>query len=164
MPEDVNMFVKPIIMKKRKHDLKSWIAKRKLIRQINKTSPSFSMMVRMHEFLSILRNSYMYDNNDSFHLFLGSIDKKYNAKNTLAMVYKENGFSIKFLLSIDTSEINIEIARNGKSKTEIEHISFLDGQYEFKDIYDQEKMLFIVSCLMNGVVELIEYYYKNKKL
>ena len=107
----------------------------------------------------------MYDNNDSFHLFLGSIDKKYNVKNTLAMVYKENGFSIKFVLVISNkNQINIEITRNGQSKNDIEKISFYDGEYKFKDIYDQEKMLFIVSCLMNGVAELVDYYYKNKKL
>lgn len=164
MPEEINMFVKPIIMKKHKHDFKAWRAKCKLVKQINKTSPSFNMMVMIHEFLNILRDSYMYDNNDTFHLFLGSIDKRYNSKNALAMVYKENGFSIKFVLDIEESIINIEIIRNGRSKNETERISFYDGEYQFKDIYDQEKMLFITSCLMNGVVELIEYYYKNKKL
>lgn len=164
MPEEINMFAKPIIMKKHKYDFKAWLAKYKLIKQINKTSPSFNMMVEIHEFLNILRNSYMYDNSDTFHLFLGSIDKKYNSKNTLAIIYKENGFTIKFVLDVETSQINIEIIRAGKSKSEAERISFYDGQYEFKDIYDQEKMLFITSCLMNGVVELIEYYYKNKKL
>lgn len=151
-------------MKKRKHDFKSWWAKRKLIRQLNKTSPSFNMMVLIHEFLNILRDSYMYDNNDTFHLFLGSIDKRYNPNNALAMIYKENGFTIKFVLDVEESQINIEIIRAGKSKNEAERISFHDGEYQFKDIYDQEKMLFITSCLMNGVVELIEYYYKNKKL
>ena len=104
----------------------------------------------------------MYNNNDKFHLFLG-IDKKYTSNN-LAIIYKEDGYIIKFVLNVEMTQINIEIVRSGKNKNETERISFIDGQYQFKDIYDQEKMLFITSCLMNGVVELIEYYYKNKKL
>lgn len=161
---NINIFAKPIIMKKHKHDFKAWLAKKSLIRKINKMSPSFTTMVCIHEFLNILRTSYMYDNNDTFHLYIAAIDKKYNHGNNLAMVYKENGFSIKFVLTLDESRINLEIVRNGKSKAEVERISFLDDQYEFKDIYDKEKMLFITSCLMNGVAELVEYYYTNKKL
>lgn len=163
-----NIFIEPIVMKKRKHDLSAWIAKRKLIKKLNKTSPSFSMMVEIHKFLSILRNSYMYDNSDKFHLFLATVNKSYNPNNTLAMIYKESGFSFKFVLVIDpngnNNQINIEITRNGQQRSDVEKISFYDGQYEFKDIYDQEKMLFIISCLMHGVIELINYYYDNKKL
>ena len=161
----MNMFIEPIIQKKKKFHLKSWIAKRKLVKKLNKTSPSFSMMVAIHEFLNILRNSYMYDNNEKFHLFLGTIGKNYNPANTMAMVYKEDGFSLKFILCIgEKNQINIEVTRNGRNKNDIEKISFYDGEYQFKDVYDQEKMLFITSCLMNGVIELIEYYYKYKKL
>jgi len=165
MEQKINTYIEPIIKKKKNHDLKAWIAKRKLIKKINKTSPSFSDMVEIHEFLNILRDSYMYDNNESFHLFLGAIGKNYSPRNTLAMIYKEQGFGIKFVLVIgNKNQINIEITRNGQNKNDIEKISFYDGEYEFKDIYDQEKMLFIISCLMHGVIELIEYYYKNKKL
>lgn len=165
MKQKINVYIKPIILKKKKHDFKAWLIKRKLIKNINKLSPSFSDMVEIHEFLNILRTSYMYDNNDLFNLFLGAIGKNYNPKNTLAMIYKEKGFSIKFVLVIaDKNQINIEITRNGQNKNDIEKISFYDGEYKFKDIYDQEKMLFIISCLMHGVIELIEYYYKNKKL
>ena len=165
MEQKINTYIKLIILKKKKHDFKAWLIKRKLIKKINKLSPSFSDMVEIHEFLSILRTSYMYDNNDSFHLFLGAIGKNYSSRNTLAMIYKEKGLSIKFVLVIaDKNQINIEKTRNGQNKNDIEKISFYDGEYEFKDIYDQEKMLFIISCLMHGVIELIEYYYKNKKL
>ena len=165
MKQKINVYIKPIVLKKKKHDFKAWLIKRKLIKNINKLSPSFSDMVEIHEFLNILRTSYMYDNNDSFNLFLGAIGKNYSPKNTLAMIYKEKGFSIKFVLVIaDKNQINIEITRNGQNKNDIEKISFYDGEYKFKDIYDKEKMLFIISCLMHGVIELIEYYYKNKKL
>lgn len=162
---NVNMFIEPIIMKKKKHDLKAWIAKCKLVRKLNKTSPSFDMMVHIHEFLSVLRDVYMYDNNSIFHLFLAGVNNKnYNSRNTLAMIYKENGFSLKFVLETDSKKINIEITRNGQNRSDIERISFFDGQYEVKNIYDEEKMLFIISCLMSGVIELVDNYYKNKKL
>ena len=60
--------------------------------------------------------------------------------------------------------INIEIKRNCRSKEETEIISFEDGTYQFKDYIDEEKMLYIITCLMRGTEELIEYYYQNKKL
>ena len=117
----------------------------------------------------------MYDNNKNFHLFLANIDKKLKNDKDIearAMIYKEDGFSIKFVLIYesnidpdnDKKQINIEIQRNGQNKSDIERISFFDGRYKFKDIYDEEKMLFITSCLMNGVAELVEYFYKNKRL
>lgn len=168
MDNNINMFIKPIIIKKHKHDIIAWFIKHRLIKIINKTSPSFKMMVQIHEFLLLLREIYMYDNNDRFHLFLGT-EPKHNKRNnkSLAMIYKENGFSIKFILVFEDgnrNQINIEITRKGQNSNDIEHISFYDGEYKFKNIYDQEKMLYITSCLMNGVCELIEYYYKYKKL
>lgn len=174
MENQINMFIEPIIKKHYKHDIKAWYIKHKLIKMINHTSPSFKMMWDMHEFLSLITNVYMYDNNKNFHLFLADIKNKSKNKNieTRAMIYKEEGFSIKFVLFYESNidpdndkrEINIEIQRNGQNKSDIERISFIDGTYKFKDIYDEEKMLFITSCLMNGMVELIEYFYKNKKL
>lgn len=95
----INMFIKPIIMKHHKHDIRAWYAKHKLIKKLNKISPSFNMMVSIHEFLNLLTNIYMYDNNNKFHLFLATVNNKnYNLKNALAMIYKEDGFSIKFVL------------------------------------------------------------------
>ena len=41
MEQKINTYIEPIIKKKKNHDLKAWIAKRKLIKKINKTSPSF---------------------------------------------------------------------------------------------------------------------------
>lgn len=168
MSKNINMFIEPIIMKRHNHDITAWFMKHKLIKIINKTSPSFKMMVQIHEFLSLLREVYMYDNNDKFHLFLAT-EPKHSKKNnkSLAMIYRENGFSIKFILILEDSgrnQINIEINRKGQNSNDIEQISFYDGEYEFKSIYDQEKMLYITSCLMNGVRELVEHYYKYKKL
>jgi hypothetical protein len=80
------------------------------------------------------------------------------------MIYREPSFSITFLLFKETKEINIEIARAGQSiKSEKEHIQFIDGTYECKTVVDKEKFLFITASLMNGVSELVEYYYKNKR-
>ena len=41
----VNMFIKPIFDKRKKHHFKSYIELRRLIKNINKTSPSFDMMI-----------------------------------------------------------------------------------------------------------------------
>ena len=170
---EINMFAAPIIHKKKKYDFSAWLEKRRLIKLIKRTSPSFRMMCDIHEFLEILRECYMYTNDENFHLFLATTPNGYVSKNTKAMIYKENNFSITFVLHIsyDSLEsgpintINIEISRNSQNrKAEKETISFIDGQYTFKDIYDQEKILFITSCLMTGVSELVEYFYKNKKI
>jgi hypothetical protein len=61
------------------------------------------------------------------------------------------------------NEITIEISRSVQgSRPEKEYFSFIDGEYTMKDQYDYQKMQFLVACLMNGVVELVKYYYKNK--
>ncbi len=174
MEKEINMFIEPILKKRSKHDFKAWRMKYKLIKMINSTSPSFKMMWDIHEFLLLITDVYMYDNNKNFHLFLADIKNRSKNKDieTRAMIYKEEGFSIKFVLIYESNidpdndkrQINIEIQRNGQNKSDIERISFFDGSYEFKDAYDEEKMLFITSCLMNGVAELVEYFYKNKKL
>lgn len=163
--KNINEYVKPIIMKKRRFNIKAWIAYKKIIKKCKTISPSFDQMCEIADFIEILRESYMYGNNDNFHLFIGTLPKGYNRNTACSMFYKEkNGFSIGFVLLKDTREINIEIDRRGQNiKSEKETISFIDGQYKFKNIYDQEKFLFITSCLMDGVSELITYYYKNKK-
>lgn len=163
--KDINEYIKPIIMRKHKFDIRAWISYRKLIKKCKKLSPTFNQMCEIAEFIEILRESYMYGNNDNFHLFTGTLPKGYNRLNACSMFYKEkDNFTIGFVLLKDDRTINIEIDRRGQTiKSEKERISFIDGQYEFKNIYDQEKFLFITSCLMDGVCELITYYFKNKK-
>lgn len=161
---NINEYIKPIIMRKRKFDIKAWIAYKKLIKKCKKLSPSFNQMCEIAEFIEILRESYMYGYNGNFHLFTGTLPKGYTKLNACSMFYKEkDNFSIGFVLLKNTREINIKINRMGQTRSEEELISFVDGQYQFKNIYDQEKLLFITSCLMNGVSELITYYFKNKK-
>lgn len=162
---DINEYVKPIIMRKHRFDIKAWLAYRKLIKKCKKMSPSFKQMCEIAEFIEILRESYMYGNNDNFHLFIGTLPKGYNRYNACSMFYKEkDSFTIGFVLLKKSRTIDIEIDRTGQTiKSEKERISFIDGEYEFKNIYDQEKFLFITSCLMEGVCELITYYFKNKK-
>lgn len=161
----VNEFIKPIIMRKHKFDIKAWIAYKKLIKKCKKLSPSFNQMCSIAEFIAILRETYMYGNNDNLHLFMGTIPKGYTGSEACSMFYKKKDhFTIGFVLIKNTRSINIEIERKGQNiKSEKELISFIDGEYQFKDIYDQEKFLFITSCLMDGVCELITYYFKNKK-
>jgi hypothetical protein len=163
--DKINRYVKPIIMRKHKFDIKAWIAYKKIIKKCKKLSPSFYDLWEIADFIEILRESYMYSNNDNFHLFTGTLPKGYNRNNARSMFYKEkDSFAIGFVLLNPMNSINIEIDRKGQTiKSEKEQISFIDGQYKFKDIYDQEKFLFITSCLMNGVCELITYYFKNKK-
>ena len=161
----VNEFIKPIIMRKRKFDIKAFFAYKKLIKKCKKLSPTFDQLCNIAEFVEILRKIYMYGNSDNLHLFAGTLPKGYNRTTAASMFYKKKDhFTIGFVLIKETKTINIEIERRGQNiKSEKEYISFVDGEYEFIDLYDQEKFLFITSCLMDGVCELITYYYKNKK-
>ena len=161
-----NRFIEPIIMKKKKHDFKAWRAKRKIIKHCKSCSPSFNEMCEIADFVSLLRETYMYCNNDGFHLFTASYPKNYSKRDCRTMIYSEKVFDFTFLMFLETKEIQIKISRSshngGTGDREI--LTFKDGAYEFKDQYDQERMLFIVSSLMNGVIQLIEYYYKNKRI
>ena len=65
----INMFIEPILNKKKKHHLSSYIQLRRLIRKLNKTSPSFDMMLEMHEFIKLLERLYMYGNDNNKIIF-----------------------------------------------------------------------------------------------
>ena len=116
-------------------------------------------MIDIYNFLIILRNIYMYTNDDKHNLFIATVPKHYDA----AMIYKENNFELKFILKKETKLIGIEITRNSNTTKDKEQIIFNEGEDIISSKYDEEKFLFIISCLMNGLTELIDYYYKYKK-
>ena len=81
------------------------------------------------------------------------------------MIYVENNFEIKFVLKENDKEINIQTRRTTRSSNNNTNtIRFCEGDNVISDIYDEQSFLFIIACLMNGLSELIMYYYKNKKL
>lgn len=159
--EKVNIFIKPIFDKKHKHDLHSYIELKRLLKKLKKTSPSFDMMMEMYDFIKLLENIYMYGNNENHYLFSATIPKGYDA----AMIYVESNFEIKFVLKENDKEINIQTRRTTRSSNNNTNtIRFCEGDNVINDIYDEQSFLFIIACLMNGLSELIMYYYKNKKL
>ena len=162
--EDVNIFIKPIFDKKYKHYLPSYIELKRLLRMIKKTSPDFNMMMEIYNFIKLLEEIYMYGNDSSHNLFSARVPKGYDA----AMIYAENSFEIKFVLgkSIDNdNEINIQTRRTTRSSGErTKSLKFNEGENIIHSKEDEQSLLFIISCLMNGLIELMMYYYKNKKL
>lgn len=162
--EDVNIFIKPIFDKKYKHYLPSYIELKRLLRMIKKTSPDFNMMMEIYNFIKLLEEIYMYGNDSSHNLFSARVPKGYDA----AMIYAENNFEIKFVLgkSIDNdNEINIQTRRTTRSSGErTKSLKFNEGENIIHSKEDEQSLLFIISCLMNGVAELVTYYYNNKKL
>ena len=162
--EDVNIFIKPIFDKKYKHYLPSYIELKRLLRMIKKTSPDFNMMMEIYNFIKLLENVYMYGNDPSHNLFSATVPKGYDA----AMIYAENNFEIKFVLgkSINNdNEINIQTRRTTRSSGEkTKSLKFNEGDDIINNIEDEQFFLFIVSCLMSGVAELVTYFYNNKKL
>lgn len=162
--EDVNIFIKPIFDKKYKHYLPSYIELKRLLRMIKKTSPDFNMMMEIYNFIKLLEDVYMYGNDPSHNLFSATVPKGYDA----AMIYAENNFEIKFVLgkSINNdNEINIQTRRTTRSSGEkTKSLKFNEGDDIINNIEDEQFFLFIVSCLMSGVAELVTYFYNNKKL
>lgn len=163
--EKLNPFIEPIVLKKKRGlNIPARLAYRRVMRNLDKISPSFNTMWNIHGFLQLIRYCYMYDNNsEKFHLFLATAPSKNNK--SAAMIYKEDGFSITYVLRYfeGKKEIGIEINRSGKNMAEKEQIKFFDGEFTIDTYYDEEKFLFITSCLMNGLKELIKYYYENKR-
>ena len=102
----------------------------------------------------------MYGNDESHYLFSATVPKGYNA----AMIYKEKNFEIKYILRTADKHISIQTSRNYRTSKESDTISFNEGDNIIKDIIDEQRFLFIIACLMNGLSELIIYYYNNKKL
>ena len=102
----------------------------------------------------------MYADYENHNLFLAEIPKNYDA----AMIYKEKNFEIKYILRTADKHISIQTSRNYRTSKESDTISFTEGDNIIKDIIDEQRFLFIIACLMNGLSELIIYYYNNKKL
>ena len=106
----------------------------------------------------------MYGNDPSHNLFSATVPKGYDA----AMIYAENNFEIKFVIGRtinNDNEINIQTRRTTRSSGErTKSLKFNEGENIIHSKEDEQSLLFIISCLMNGVAELVTYYYNNKKL
>lgn len=161
-----NEFVTPVFQKKKKIHLKSYKLLKNTLKKMDKISPDFNTMYKIWEAVDIFHDCFMHSYNDTstLHLFLATVPK--GQKNMYAMIYREANFSIKYLLQLKDNDkiINIEIDRNTSNKSNTpERISFNDGEYEITSEVEEQKFIFIISCLMNGIKELIVYYYKNKR-
>lgn len=162
MKEKINIFIEPIVEKKKKFHLNSYIKMRKLCKSLKKTSPDFNMLMDIYRFLRIIEQTYMYSSNDSkHHLFSGTLPT--STYDGGAFIYKEEYFTIKFLLRASDRTINIETEREMRSKKEKQTISFRDGEAVINNVYEEEAFQFIISCIMDGLIDLIKYYYHNKR-
>ena len=159
----LNPFIEPIFNKKKKSII-GYIKMKMLVRRLKKTSPSFDMMIDIYDFLILLDKLYLYNNNNHHKLFSATFPGGYDA----AIIYKEEWFTIKYILRKSDRMIGINIEKTcnnkGGARDKKETIQFIEGQAEINNKYDEEKFLFIISCLMNGLCELIEYYYINKMI
>ena len=163
--QEKNVFIRPIMMKSKRHDFSAWVEYRRAIKYCRKTSPSFDVMWDISDFIDLLRYMYCHGFTEDLHLFTGSNPKNEPRSKCRCIVYNTDRFNISYMLmrKQDGNEITIQISRSLQgSRPEKEYFSFMDGSYDFKDQYDYQKMQFVVACLMNGVVELLKYYYKNK--
>jgi hypothetical protein len=163
--DEINEFMEPIFMKKKKHDFKAWRQLRKVLKRMDTISPDFDTLYKIWQTVNAFHECFMhsYSDNSKLHLFLGTVK---NYTDSYAMIYKESDFTIKFILQFKNGAkiINLEINRSPDSRnTQPETITFEDGTYEYKDTLDMEKFAFIISCIMDGTKELMKYYYKNKR-
>lgn len=145
--------------------MKSLLSKHRLIRKLDKISPDYKTLCDIWEFIFLMHTMYMhsYYKETNLHLFLATVSPKFKDKYK-CFVYREENFSITIMLGKLSNDIHIEINRNAQANSsDTEKISFNDGEYVFKDIYDEEKFRTIISCIMTGVAELINYYYKHKR-
>lgn len=160
----MNIFLEPILTRKSKFDIKSYIKLIKVLRLLKRSAPDFNMLMSIYEFLVDLHDIYMYNIDMGFHISAGSLP--YDSY-IGSIVYREDTFKIIYLLSMDKNNkgvINIEMSKNsGTNKDKILY-KFIDGEMYNKPYkYDEQRILFIEACLMNSVSNLIKHYYKNKK-
>jgi len=160
----VNRFVHPIMIKSKKHDFKAWLELRKIRKELRNTSPSYNMMIEMHEAVKICRECFLYANTLPF--VLCKIDKKDRSYgNARAFGIVRDRLKIIILLGDDdkiTIEINMFSGDDKSLPSSIDRISFINGEYEFKDEYDQAKFQTIISLMMSEFENLLVYEYKNK--
>lgn len=161
--DNVNYFMLPIVMKKYKHDFKAWLKLMSIKRKIKKTSPTYDTLMEIYDFLLILKDTYAYNMDMGLHLTAGSIPSDiYNG----SIVYEEDTFRIIFLLSSKPNGvkiIDVELSKKNTKQKDRKTYKFIDGEsYKFKDVYDEECVLFIVSNIMDSLYNLITYYYKRK--
>lgn len=162
--EYINEFIEPIIRKTKRHDFFAWLRLKRVLRRITFISPDFDTLYKIWQLVYFANICYMisYNENINLHLFLGAIKNRLY-RDAHVMIYKEKYFSFTFILEPNLRKINIEIDRSdGSSRKDTEKISFIDGEYEFVDKFDEEKFGYIVPCLMGSVKELIVYLYNNK--
>ena len=160
----INEFIEPIIRKHKKHDFFAWLRLRRVLKKMDTISPDFNTLYKLWQLAYFANICYMitYNEDINIHLFLGTIKNK-SYKDAHAMIYKEKYFSFTFILESSERRINIEIDRsNGNVHKVTERISFIDGEYEYTDRFDEEKFGFIIPCLMRGAKDLIKYLYDNK--
>ena len=164
MQEKVNLYVEPIFMKKKKHDYKAWRKKREVIKMLRTVSPNFNMMLETYRFLCILHKVYMYSNEEPHPLVLIPVSGDSNA----AFGYRGKNYMLKFFLRESDMNIYIRIERAGipgmkGKKEDVTEISFRDGSYVIHNKYEEETFIFLIACMTEGIIDLVNYYYKNKK-
>ena len=77
----------------------------------------------------------------------------------------EKGTFVAPTIGENDIEINIQTRRTTRSSGEkTKSLKFNEGDNIIHSKEDEQSLLFIISCLMNGVAELVTYYYNNKKL
>lgn len=160
----VNRFVHPIMIKSKKHDFKAWLKLIKIRKELRKTSPSFDMMMEMHEAVEIFRDCFLYANTLPF--VLCKIDKKNRSYgNAKAFGIVKDRLKIIVLLGDDnriTIEINMFSGDDKNLPSTTDKISFISGEYEIKNEYEEAKFQTIISLMMSEFENLIVYEYKNK--
>lgn len=159
--ERINFFIKPIYNKK-KYSLIDYIKFRLFLRKLKKITPNFDMLMEIYDFLKILKMVYMY-NPDMEHCKMYASNK--NSTNMIVFDAKK-GFNVHISLNEDTRVITIKILRLSdmvSKKAMGSEMSFRDGEAVISDINEENLFINIINYIMDSAVDLLKYYYKNKR-
>ena len=163
--EKVNYFLKPIYNKNNKgliNRMKSYIKYKLFIKNLSKITPNFDMLLEIYDFLETLKIVYMY-NVEMEHCKLYS-----SMKNSEKCIVFDpgKGFNVRIHLTEISRTNKIKISRitdiNIK-KGMVSEIVFKDGEATISDINEEYLFINVINYIMDSVVELVKYYYKNKR-
>lgn len=141
------------IYKKKKYDLIGYIKYRKFLRQLDKVTPNYDMLVQVRDFLNTLERVYMYSND--IHDKLYSIT---DSKNITFILQVENGY-IRFVMNNDKST-TITVNHN---KTKLKSTITFTEDSIIQNEDDIHLLSNIANWLMDAVKELIIKYYNIRR-
>ncbi len=153
--EKNNRFIDAVLYNDNK--IKSFINYIILLRDIRKSSPSYSNLLEIYDFIIFLNFTYFHCLNDSNHLFIAESRKGKDKNQEKSLIYKDE--NVKMILKLKPKNIiTLHISRNmGYTDTSI---TFEDGNAELTSKIQEQLFINCTNLIMNELYRMVKKYRK----